>query len=415
MGRPIAFIGFLLAGCLSHAQTWEIFDPSTAGLPTVTITDLAEDSQGNMWVGTEWGLCKYDGASWTIWQSDNSGLPDNQVTAVAVDTADNVWVGSVQGGLAVFDGVSTWTYYNSANSPLADDQVTCISIDHRNWVWVGTYLGLLCYTGSEWRLYNDQPTSYNGLVPNGTVIRDVAVRESDGLVAIGTLNGGFHYMSESMVDVHATYIDLFFDNTQNGVAFDSIYTDRWLATPSQGLIRNFGDWLGGFFFQYAVTNSLIPSNSLLCLAMDGQGRPWVRSVDAGVIVRNPDDTFVSYGTGNSPMPDDGVTCLRWASDGSLWIGTYAGGAVRMTPTAGSSEQRIQVSVHPNPASDHCSVTIPSMNGPVQWTLHSTQGSQVLAGSSGSSTFSINMQGIQGGTYVLAVLGSQGRLLARLVK
>ncbi len=414
MMRGLSVVFFsIVTGAM--AQTFEVFDPNTAGIPTVSITAIDEDSEGNMWVGTEGGLCKYDGTSWTVLQTGNSGLPHDQVTAVAVDTADNVWVGTVLGGLAVFDGNAGWTYFNTTNSPLPDDQILSLTIDHRNWVWIGTFLGLMCYTGSEWHLYNDQPTSYNGLVMTGSVIRDVAVR-ADGLVAIGTLNGGFHYMTEDIIEAHATFIDLFFDNTQNGVVFDTIHDERWLATPSQGLLRNFGDWQGGFWFQYSVWNSSIPSNSLLCVAMDEQGRPWVGSVDAGVIVKNTDDSFLFYNTSNSGMPDDGVTCLHFAADGALWIGTYGGGAVRMTMSNWIVERDDRIFLHPNPAADHCTVrTTLSGDAPAKWQLFNAQGALVLAGTSRSNTFHIDVSALAQGVHSLVLLGSQVKATARLVK
>ena len=282
-------------------------------------------------------------------------------------------------------------------------------------MWIGTFLGLMCYTGSEWRLYNDQPTSYNGLVMTGSVIRDVAVR-ADGLVAIGTLNGGFHYMTEDIIEAHATFIDLFFDNTQNGVAFDTIHDERWLATPSQGLIRNFGDWQGGFWFQYSVWNSSIPSNSLLCVAMDPQGRPWVGSVDAGLTVKNTDDSFVSYNMANSDLPDNGVNCLHFASDGSLWIGTYGGGAARMTLPNGLVEEEVTINVRPNPVADRCTVHTSYNNGEVgQWHLFNALGDRVLTGTVQQRVFDIEMATLAPGVYSLVLLGSQVKAAARLVK
>ncbi len=414
--RWMAALFLAVCGRVSFAQTWEVFDVNTAGFPSMIVTDIDEDGAGNIWVGTDYGLCKYDGVSWTVYQSANSGLPDNGVTALAVDSLDRVWVGTVLGGLAVFDGASDWAVYTTGNSGLPDDQIKCITIDHRGWVWVGTFLGLACYTGDEWRLYNDQPDSYGGLVLNGAVIQDVQIRD-DGLVAIGTLNGGFHYMTESIVEAHATYIDQFFDNTQNGVAFDTVSGDRWLASPSQGLLRNFGDWQGGTWFQYAVWNSSIPSNSLLCVAMDAQGRPWVGSVDAGILIREPNDSFLSYNEQNSGLPDNGVTCLHFASDGSLWAGTYEGGAARMTMNVAVPERVLGASVFPNPCSDHCTVQVaPAMGAGLEWFLLDASGREVARGREGGvGAFRIDTRGLAPGLLTLHVVGDGAVTIVRLAK
>lgn len=398
----------------SAAQAWEVFDDVTASLPSVTVTALAEDRNGIMWVGTDFGLCRYESGDWTVTQPTEGGLPDYRISALAVDTANGLWVGTVLGGLAHFDGTQ-WTVFNTTNSGLPDDQITCLTVDHRNWLWIGTYLGLVCYTGDEWRLYNDTEQSYDGAVLNGTVIRDVQVR-SDGLVAIGTLNGGFHYLSGSVVQVHATYIDQFFDNTQNGVAFDPISGDRWLACPAQGLLRNFGDWQGGTWFQYATWNSDLPSNALISLALDASGSPWMGSVLNGLIHRRSDGSFEAFTTSNSGIPDNGVTRLLFASDGSLWVGTYEGGAARMTFSTGYSERPVsRASLYAE--GDVCWVSgTDAEGGTLQWQLLDGTGRSVRSGrANAAEKWSFPIGGLGHGAYQVVLVGSRSREVLRFVR
>lgn len=213
----LAFGAVLAVISAAEAQTWEVFDTTSAGFPSNSVVDIAIDRQNIVWVATDWA-CAGMTERTDNFNTDNSGLPENTIQCIAVDTLDRLWVGTLFHGVVVYDGM-TWTAFDQTNSGLPDDQIRSITIDHRNWAWVGTYLGAACYTGSEWRLYNDQPTSYNGLVMNGSVINDVAVRE-DGLVAIATLNGGFHYLTDTCIHYHSTFTDFFPDNTQTAVAFD---------------------------------------------------------------------------------------------------------------------------------------------------------------------------------------------------
>ncbi len=413
----LCILGFVLSCGRVRAQTWEVFDMNSAGFPSNAVTDIVQDGVGNIWVGTEWGLCKYNGTSWSTFQTTNSGIPDNRVEALAVDSLDHIWIGTVQGGLSVFDGITDWTYYNAANSPLPDDQIKCLTIDHRGWVWIGTFLGALCYTGTEWRLYNDQPESYDGLVLNGAVIEDIAVRD-DGLVAIGTLNGGFLYLTDSVVEAHATYIDQFFDNTQVGVAFDTVFDETWLATPSQGLLRGFGDWQGGFWFQYATWNSLMPVNSLTSVVVDQLGRPWVGSVDAGLIMKEPNDQFISYTSSNSGLPVNGISTLFIASDGALWIGTYGGGAVRMTLSNGMPEWSMSLGVFPNPTQGMITVTNPSsLEGRMNWSISDSEGRMLVSGTSTTLEvpITLDLSAFKPGVYILTIVASQGRYRSRIIR
>lgn len=403
-----------LACSLSHGQMWQVFDMANAGFGSNTITDIAVDSQGIVWVGTNWGLNRYDGTTWTNFLTGNSGLPDNAINSLAIDSLDRVWMGTVFHGVVVFDG-STWTQYDPLNSGIPDYEVKCVTIDHRGWLWVGTYLGLACYDGVDWRLYNDTPGSYGGLVLNSNVIEDVAVR-ADGLVAIGTLNGGFHYLTDTVVVVHATYIDFFPDNTQMGVVFDTIHDERWLATPSQGLLRHGGSWSNGPWFQYSAGTSGIPTDGLSCIVMDDTGLPWMGSTIAGVIRRNSDGTFDAFNEGNSGLPDNTVECLAFETDGALWAGTFYGGAGRLDlATATASLHAPAFTLFPNPVADRLSIAGLGL-GLYEWELLDLSGRKVQGGrveSDGSVASTVI--DVPGGSYLFRVSDGRRAAVKPLVK
>jgi ligand-binding sensor domain-containing protein len=415
-GRSLLFTAWIASALMVQAQSWETFDMANAGLPSNTITDVAIDGQDRVWVGTDWGLCHFDGSSWTVFQADNSGLPDNLVNTVAVDSTDRVWVGTVLSGVTIFDG-SNWQTFNSSNSGLPDNEIKCITIDHRGWAWIGTYLGLVCYTGSEWRLYNDSDTSYNGLRLHGNVIEDVAVR-SDGLVSVGTLNGGFHYLSDTSVFVYSSFVNQFPDNTQSGVVFDAANDERWLACPAGGLLRQGGAWAGGPWFQYTTQNSGIPTNTLLAIDVDPQGRVWLGTSLAGVAVRNTNGTFVNYTSFNSDLPDNTVQTIRVAHNGDIWAGTYYGGVARLqlsTDLNGAAPLET-LHVYPNPATDHVQVCWPEVLGPVQWELRDTQGRVVWErGSTSGASAYIGLDEQAPGTYFLCARSGEKLLRTTVVK
>lgn len=414
--RCLVLILVVLHAYGSKAQSWEVFDVNTAGFPSNNVTDIAFDSQGRTWVSTDWGLCHYTSGVWTIYQTQNSDLPDNRLLCLDVDSLDRLWIGTLLNGVLVFDG-TTWVNYTTQNSPLPDDQIKCITIDHRGWVWIGTFLGLVCYTGTEWRIYDESPTSYNGLQLNGQVIEDIAVRE-DGLLAIGTLNGGFHYLTDTSVVVHATYIDLFPDNTQLGVVFDTLADERWMVTPSQGLLRQGGAWENGPWFQYSVGTSSIPSNSLISIDMDDQGRPWVGSMDMGLIVRNPDGTFGSYDTLNSDIPDNAVEVVKVAADGAVWVGTPFAGAARFDPNNSVTEGSVvlDLQLYPNPAQDRIWMSGPALTGDLDWRICDALGRAVRHGriTTGNEVV-MDLTGLPDGMYIAHVRSRSRTVAASFMK
>jgi len=76
------------------------------GLPSNTVTAMARDRAGFLWIATNDGLARYDGIGVKVWQhdpDDPASLPGNQLLAVHVDAQDRIWV-SVDGlGLSVLD------------------------------------------------------------------------------------------------------------------------------------------------------------------------------------------------------------------------------------------------------------------------------------------------------------------------
>ena len=383
------------------AQTWEVFDMTSAGLPSNNVTDIVEDSQGVIWAATEWGLCRYDGSTWSVYQEGSSGIPGNVVRALAVDSLDRIWIGTQLFGVVVFDGTD-WVTYDTENSGLPENEINSLAIDHRGWAWIGTYLGLACFTGDEWRVYNTSDTAYGGLQFNGNTILHTAVRE-DGLVAVGTLNGGFHYLTDTSLVVHATYIDMFPDNTQNETAFDPLTNERWLATPSQGLLRQGGHWWDGPWFQYTTGNSTIPSNAVTCLRVDGQSRVWVGTLLGGVGVRETDGAFVNYTSSNSGLPDNTVQCLLIATDGSIWVGTASGGLARLTFAEGLSDAPEQdAAIYPNPCPGRLTLELPWKDGG-EWYLFGSQGTLTRRGVlPEAARTTLDLTGLDAGVYTLAV-------------
>lgn len=398
-----ACVGIFLSPLLSGAQTWEVFDMVTAGFPSNTVRALSPDSSGNMWVGTDWGLCRFDGTDWTVYQTGNSGLPENDIRSLAVAPNGDLWIGTALYGLVVHDGTN-WEVFSTQNSPLPDDQINCITFDHRGWAWIGTVGGLVCHTGTEWRVYNDQSTSYNGLVLNGNHIRDVAVAP-DGLVAFGTINGGFHYLTDTAVQVHATYIDMFPDNTQYGVLIDTLANERWLACPAGGLLRQGGAWNGGPWFQYTTFNSQIPSNALTCIVQDGFSRLWIGSQLNGLILREPNGDYSLFNTGTSGIPDNSVERLCFAPDGSLWVATFFGGAARFTFDVGiHGESQFDRSLHvfPNPTDGPVRVATEGLAAGSEWRVMDAVGRVLRSGRTDAAQLTFDIRGSAPGLYGLVI-------------
>lgn len=395
-------------------QAWEVYDMISAGFPSNTVVDIVVEGNGDAWVATDWGLCRSVAGEWSVFQMDNSGLPDNYLRALALDHEGKLWVGTSLAGVAVFDGTD-WVVYDTGNSPLPDNQVNTIHVDHQGWVWLGTVNGLACFTGTEWRIYNDTDQSYNGLILNTGHILSIDTR-SDGLVALGTLNGGFHFLSDTAVHYFTTFNSGFFDNTQRGVLLDTIANERWLACPAGALVRQIGDWYGGTWFQYTTFNSDLPTNALVDLDRDGAGSLWLAAQVAGLVRRDPSDAYQTYTTGNSGIPSDNLNCVTVAPDGSIWVGTYDGGAARFDQaTSAFNESSARgVALAPSINDGRFRIIAPGL-GPGKWEVVDARGRWLASGTASAfDNLQVDLGESPPGAYFLRLVSGGNPTVLRFV-
>ena len=102
--RNIFLIILILSAKIVSCQQFSIYQSITTsnGLPSNYVFSICEDEKGYLWVGTDKGLCRFNGFSWQIWDKDN-GLPGNYVSAVFPDKKGGLWLTISQKGLYHFD------------------------------------------------------------------------------------------------------------------------------------------------------------------------------------------------------------------------------------------------------------------------------------------------------------------------
>ncbi|NLN30098.1 MAG: T9SS type A sorting domain-containing protein [Bacteroidales bacterium] len=127
---------------------------------------IAEDLDGNIWIGTDQGPVVYysperifrnDLKAYRIRipRSDGSGLADyllgtETVTAIAVDGANRKWLGTSGSGVYLVSAVGTTEIlnFNESNSPLLSNSILSISIDDKTGdVWFATSRGIQSFRG----------------------------------------------------------------------------------------------------------------------------------------------------------------------------------------------------------------------------------------------------------------------------
>ncbi len=99
---------------------------------------LAVDTQGNLWVGMQEGVGKFDGENWKLF-TGQEGLPYHNFTCAAAGPDGEVWFGTKKGAIRVKDN---YFYYRASRRWLPDDCVNGIVVDEKGTAWIATQKGV---------------------------------------------------------------------------------------------------------------------------------------------------------------------------------------------------------------------------------------------------------------------------------
>ena len=152
---------------------------------------LFEDRAGKIWAGGENGLGGFDGTNWNFFTASD-GLPASPVRALAEDTQGNLWIGTERDGLFQL----TAGKISDAHAPVND--ISCLLADAGGGLWAGTSgHGLACFQDCVWKICS---TVAGGLASDsiGYLVDDAA-----GNLWLGSYEGLMRVEKKSLADFAA--------------------------------------------------------------------------------------------------------------------------------------------------------------------------------------------------------------------
>lgn len=292
------------------AGVWTIYNTSNSGLPGNTISDMAVDNDGNLWIAcTGSGVAKLAGDKWTGYNTSNSGLLSNNVTAIEATSDGRIFVGTGN-GIATLGLTGTWTSYvdplvslmevNSIRSTSTgsvwigtDNEglyvkdatdylhtttgltVFTLEEDKSGNVWVGANNGLLRWNGTSWTNISNT----EGL-PSGSVTSLLA--DSKDRMWIGILNDTKVYWRDSKGIHPLSLMTGLVGNDIRDICEDK-KGDLWFATYGSGLVRYDGVVPHPYKYWDSFSATRIPENNVNCVISDQDGNMWFGLATKGLL------------------------------------------------------------------------------------------------------------------------------------
>jgi ligand-binding sensor domain-containing protein/signal transduction histidine kinase len=383
----LLLLGFLFAAISAVAapaadspfivDSWSAED----GLPDNEANSVIQTRDGYLWIGTFHGLARFDGSQFTVFDemdTNTRALKSDQITFLYEDSQTNLWIGTQSSGLAVIQNGKIRSFeaetekagpvrcasensgnilFLSANGIAAyhDGQM----VFHPNYYspqlfFLAAHMMIPSRDGSVWRLldgavrkFKDNRLEKNfGPYPWKAPVSDVCEDDAGNLI-VGTLGDGVFWF-----DARGSYQHI---STTNGLSSDlvlSLCSDNqgnlWVGTDGGGLNRikrkmfsspeNFHPWavqsvsedaVGGFWAAITSAGAAYWQNNITKVFQVGQSceawtvlvdhrqRVWVGCLQGGLFLFQTNHFLPVFGA-RILGPD--ILALFESHDGQLWAG-----------------------------------------------------------------------------------------------
>jgi len=299
-----------------------------------SITDIFVDNIGIIWIGTyKEGICYYHEsiykfAHYQNFISDKNSLPYNDVNCFAEDANGNLWIGTNGGGLIYFDRAKNTftTFKHEASNPnsLSNNVIVNILIDNTGLLWIGTYTGgLSVFDGKKFKNFTVSNQDKNGLKSNSIW---TLVQDKNNRIWMGTLGGGISVYDKE----NEAFITI---PNQGGIQLPTDFVshihllrsgDLFIGT-AKGIV--FYNMKENRFCYNLLKNSDKPFNisndNVLDVFEDSRGLLWVGTRE-GLSVLNPQTDFVKLFKKKDGLAEDIFNCIQEDDYGALWLSKSSG-------------------------------------------------------------------------------------------
>jgi PAS domain S-box-containing protein len=350
----VIVLGILLACCScasaldpsldisQYAHTaWKIREGFSKG----RVTSIAQTPDGYLWLGTEFGLLRFDGVRNVLWDQIAGGhLPSSYIRNLLTARDGRLWIGTYKGLASWKDGKLT------LYPELAGETVDALVEDHEGTVWAGGYaasVGRLCaiqsgspqcygddgrlglwvaslyedrhgnlWAGAQtglWRWKPGSPKLYPMQYPVIGTSSQTLNETDDGALLLATQDG-----IRKLVDGKAEA----FLPPGSGPRFQAarLLWDHngglWIGTPDRGLLHVHQGRIDGF-----TQSDGLSGNYINKLFEDREGNIWVATL-------NGLDRFRDFVVPTISLRQGLSNAVVWsvlaARDGSIWLGTPDG-------------------------------------------------------------------------------------------
>ncbi len=287
------------------------------GLPGSFVTAIMQDSHGMMWIATDKGLCRFNGAYLEQYSFIENIFIGSVATVYSLteDKLGRIWIKTDLKGFYILDpkaGTVSHFYFDPAVFAFNDDHE--MIMDSKGLLWTGSIRNGIYIIDPQNLTFRHLPVLHG--VANGNaqqIIEDndnnIWVGSSNGLAVINPKSPTVHFLNKSAGLLSDTITGLFMDKEKRiwvGVASEGVD----IIDPKEGTIKHMGSAQG----IKGVVNHFIENND---------GNIWMAS-DNGVYIFEKSTQKIKHIDAQEGLIDNNIITILEDNSNQIWIATNSG-------------------------------------------------------------------------------------------
>jgi len=331
------------------------------GLSQNSVTSIAQDSFGFLWIATQDGLNKYDGTHFTSYNAYFNDITQEEFSRlgkIIMDDHNQLWLITSDGFISYFEDTA-----DSIRQVVQIPDASSIIQKSQDQYWVGSYTqGLYLLT------FHQDSLSYTNVLPDVTVYQIIEIDKqlilgtNDGVVQYNSLTDEVTKLFEELRGLHisdilhnddgtilvATYNNGLYVWTKNqslekhvllpeNLRIQDIHIDSdgilWIATYDTGLFT-ISDGDVDHFYYDPPQHQVINYNDILCIYEDQNSNIWLGTDGGGLSFFSKSQKPI-YGLSNDDIPlgmaVDVPRAISTDGDDHIWVGTSGNGLTVYDP------------------------------------------------------------------------------------
>ena len=337
-------------------SVWKVQDGALPAVPE----SIAHGKDGYLWIGTSWGLFRFDGVRFVPWTSEHGEqFASKYITSLLATEDGSLWIGSILGLDRLRNGRLTrisaepglvlkmhlgrdGRLWAVQGTPAPIERSLCLVQDDRmqcpaplrgldlsanscctqglaegpdGGIWAGGDMALLNWRDGKTAII--RPAALQANRGMGGIDAIVATKRGELWVGMTTpgREGGLQRVLDGKLQPFVSP-ELDTSTLMVYTLFVDSHDALWVGTGDQGLLRIYGNRVERF-----RSSDGLSSDTVLRIFEDREGNVWVATTRG--LDRFRDLKVLTYTT-REGLTSDGVGAVLPRDDGSIWVGTIRG-------------------------------------------------------------------------------------------